>query len=615
MISTLEELRGRGVLSPLDDWFARSMTRLASDECPEVLLAAALASRQVARGDVCVDLASLVEASDLAEDGEAVTWPPLEPWLERLSTSPLVATGADGSPVTPLVLDRSGRLYLRRLWEDEQWLAQELTARAAHSSDADDADALRASIERLLPVGGSEAEEAHWPRVAAAIVASRRLCVISGRPGTGKTTTAARLLAVLVERALRSGRPAPRIALAAPTGKAAARLAVVIDRIRSEIDCAQTVRDAIPSEAATLHRLLRVNPRARPGRRAVAELRTDVVLVDEASMVDLEMAARLVKALPKHAKLILLGDADQLASVEAGSVFADLCGPQRAPEYGDEMASWIAEASGQSVRVAASGATAMRECVVTLTTSHRYGEQSGIGALARAIQSGDGPGALEVLADDAFPDVRLAPPAAEDELRNAILRGYGPFAGASAPREQLLALERFRVLCAVREGPFGVKALNQEVEAVLVQSGCLARAPRGAAGVAAGRPILVNRNAPHLGLYNGDVGITDPSGRARAFFEGGVGGLRSFGIARLPAHESVFAMTVHKSQGSEFDEVTLILPDDPIPLLTRELVYTAVTRAREKVVVHARPEVLTAAIARRTARASGLRDALWGPPR
>ncbi|MEE2672794.1 MAG: ATP-binding domain-containing protein, partial [Myxococcota bacterium] len=161
----------------------------------------------------------------------------------------------------------------------------------------------------------------------------------------------------------------------------------------------------------------------------------------------------------------------------------------------------------------------------------------------------------------------------------------------------------------------GVKALNHEVEAVLVQSGRLARAPRGAAGVAAGRPILVNRNAPHLGLYNGDVGITDPSGCARAFFEGGVGGLRRFGIARLPAHEAVFAMTVHKSQGSEFDEVTLILPDDPIPLLTRELVYTAVTRAREKVVVHARPEVLTAAIARRTARASGLRDALWGPPR
>ena len=615
MIPTLEELRGRGVLSPLDDRFARSMARLASDECPEVLLAAALASRQVARGDVCVDLPSLVAASDLAEDGEAVAWPPLEPWLERLSTSPLVATGGNRSPVTPLVLDRSGRLYLRRLWEDEQCLSQELMARAAPTPVAARVDALRGSIERLLPAGDWEGEETHWPRVAAAIVAARRLCVISGRPGTGKTTTAARLLAVLVEQAQMSGLPAPRIALAAPTGKAAARLAAIIDRARSEMDCTQAVRDEIPTEAATLHRLLRVNPRARPGRRPATQLRTDVVLVDEASMVDLGMAARLVEALPRHAKLILLGDADQLASVEAGSVFADLCGPQRALEYGDEMASWIGEASGQSVCVAESAATAMRDCVVTLTTSHRYGEQSGIGALARAIQSGDAPAALGVLADDAFPDAQLAPPADEDELRNAILGGYGPFARATAPREQLQALERFRVLCAVREGPFGVKALNQRVDAALVQSGRLAPVPRGVAGVAGGRPILVNRNAPHLGLYNGDVGITDPSGRARAFFEASAEGLRSFGIARLPAHELVFAMTVHKSQGSEFDEVALVLPDDAIPLLTRELVYTAVTRAREKVVVHASPEVLTAAIARRTTRASGLRDALWGPPR
>jgi exodeoxyribonuclease V alpha subunit len=174
------------------------------------------------------------------------------------------------------------------------------------------------------------------------------------------------------------------------------------------------------------------------------------------------------------------------------------------------------------------------------------------------------------------------------------------------------------VLCAVREGPLGVEALNREVEAALVQSGSLPPAPRGIAGVAAGRPILVNRNAPHLGLYNGDVGITDLSGRSRAFFDAGAGdagSLRSFGIARLPAHELVFAMTVHKSQGSEFDEVVLVLPDEPIPLLTRELVYTAITRARDKVILHARPEVLAAAVARRTTRASGLRDALWGLPR
>ncbi|MEE2672306.1 MAG: exodeoxyribonuclease V subunit alpha [Myxococcota bacterium] len=606
MTATLEELRGRGVLSPLDDRFARSMTRLASDECPEVLLAAALASRQAARGDVCVDLPSLVEAADLAGDGEAVGWPPLAPWLERLSASPLVATGADSATTTPLVLDGSGRLYLRRLWEHEQRLAQDLMDRARPAEDPADSASVRASIERLLPAPAGER------RIAVAIAAARRLCVISGLPGSGKTTTAAQLLAVLVERALNRGLPAPRIALAAPTGKAAARLAAAINRARGEMNCAPEARAAIPREATTLHRLLRMSLPGRPGRAPVDTLRADVVVVDEASMVDLEMATRLVEALPSQAKLILLGDPDQLASVEAGSVFADLCGPQRVGDYSDEMASWLVEAAGEPARAGRPGAAAMRDCVATLTSSHRYGDQSGIGALARAIQSGDAPRALQVLADDAFPDARLVPPGANSEVRDAIVRGYAPFGRAALARTRLQALSLFRVLCAVREGPFGVEALNREAEAALVQSGALAPVPRGAAGWGVGRPILVNRNAPHLGLYNGDVGVTDPGGDAQAFFEAGDNQVHGFGIARLPACEPVFAMTVHKSQGSEFDEVALVLPNEPIPLLTRELVYTAVTRARHAVVIHARPEVLSAAIARRTARVSGLREALWG---
>jgi exodeoxyribonuclease V alpha subunit len=612
MIASLAELRGRGVFSPLDERFARSMTRLASDERPEVLLAAALACRQLARGDVCVDLSSLVETADLAEDGEAVVWPPLESWLARLASSPLVATsGKDAS--TPLVLDPAGRLYLRRCWQDEQSLARALRDRARPAWEGAGVEDLRASIERLLPVAALEPGQTQWPRVAAAIAAGGGLCILSGRPGTGKTTTAARLLAVLVECAARAGRPAPRIALAAPTGKAAARLAAAVDRACSEMDCAPAVRDAIPREAFTLHRLLGLNVAGRPGGRAARELRTDIVLVDEASMVDLGMAARLVEALPRQAKLMLLGDPDQLASVEAGSVFADLCGPRRSPQYGDERTAWIAQASGQAVRAEVSGPVEMRDCVVTLTASHRYGVQSGIGALARAIQSGDAGRALEVLADDAFPDVRLAPPDAQAELQSTILEGYAPFLRAAGPREQLRALERFRVLCAVRAGPFGVEALNREVDATLVQSGSLAAAPRGAAGVGVGRPILVNRNAPHLGLYNGDVGVGDSAGRV--FFAAGGATLRSFGMARLPAHESVFAMTVHKSQGSEFDEVVLVLPEQALPLLTRELVYTAITRARRGVVVYAHSDVFAAAIARRTARASGLREALWGPSR
>ena len=609
MSASLQELRGQGVLSPLDVRFARAMARLGSEPRPDVLLAAALASRQVARGDVCVDLSSPVAAADLEPEGEAVAWPELDGWLEQLSTSPLVAGSGEDSGGTPLVLDPRGRLYLRRLWEDEQRVARELDERSRVEPDAGEAALLRPIIERFLPGPNPE------PRVAAAVACARRLCVISGRPGTGKTTTAARLLAVLVEQASARGLPAPRIALAAPTGKAAARLAEAIQRVRPEIDCTAATRAAIPTEAATLHRLLRIDRRRGPGRAPPGELAFDVVLVDEASMVDLGLAADLVAALPKHARLVLLGDPDQLASVEAGSVFADLRGSSPEHGYGDSMAAWIREASGEVVEAIPGREPALRDCVVTLTTTHRYAAQGGIEALAAAIQQGEAGLALEVLADEALPDVRLASPAAEDELRALMRRGYAAFARADSPQECLRALESFRVLCAVREGPFGVSSLNRVAEAALVAGGGLAPVPRAAAAWGAGRPLLVQRNAPHLGLYNGDVGVTDPSGSARAFFETAGGSLRSIGLARLPESEPVFAMTVHKSQGSEFDTVALVLPDANLPLLTRELVYTAVTRARREVVVYALHEVLSTAIGRRASRASGLGEALWGASR
>jgi exodeoxyribonuclease V alpha subunit len=316
-------------------------------------------------------------------------------------------------------------------------------------------------------------------------------------------------------------------------------------------------------------------------------LAVDVVLIDEASMIDLALMARLVKALPPDARLILLGDADQLASVEAGSVFADLCGPGL---QGDD-------------------AVPIRDCVVTLRRSHRYGEESGIGVLAEAVRMGRADRAIEVLRAPEFPDVELVEPepgrALGARLRRASLAGYRPFALEREPSARLEALDRFRILCAVRQGPFGARAANRAVDGWLVEDGLLPDPLRGTSADAPGRPILVTRNAPHLGLYNGDVGVRGEA--SRAFFEG-----REVAISRLPPHEPVFAMSVHKSQGSEFDEVALVLPNRPLPLMTRELVYTAVTRARSRVVVQATREVLAAAIQRRITRASGLRDTLWG---
>jgi exodeoxyribonuclease V alpha subunit len=598
----LDELQARGAISKLDRSFARAMARLGQEQRHEVLLAAALASRELARGAVCLDLSAFVSgpegAGDLAED--AGVWPSLDRWLELLRDSPLVQAAGGDVATAPFVLDPRGRLYLRRHWDDEQCVAREIVHRAQEPAfESASAPALRESIERLLPTprteNGSETraemraetrEEPDWPQAAATVAATRRLCVITGGPGTGKTTTAARVLAVLVEQRLRQGAPAPRIALAAPTGKAAARLAEAIARAKADMACGEEVRAAIPDEAATLHRLLRLGSRRLQPSSPATRLALEVVLVDEASMVDLALMARLVKALPSEACLILLGDSDQLASVEAGSVFADLCGP----------------------RVQQGDTAPIRDCVVTLRRSHRYGEQSGIGVLAEAVRTGDVDRAIEVLRAPDFPDVELVEPETGrplgSRLREESLSGYRPFAMAEEPLAQLQALDRFRVLCAVRRGPFGSMAANRSIDAWLVEAGLLPEPLRGNTAEAPGRPFLVTRNAPQIGLYNGDVGVR--GGSSRAFFEG-----RAVALSRLPPHEPVFAMSVHKSQGSEFDEVALVLPDRPLPLLTRELVYTGITRARSRVVVHAPREVLASAILQRVTRASGLRDTLW----
>ncbi len=653
MTPSIDQLRSAGVLSPLDQYFARALGRLAAEDRPEVLLAAALASRRAADGHVCLDLPQLAasgatwwqhvvdaEAADDSRDRrgfEHVSWPALEGWLAALRESALVAASredAAADKATPLVVDARGRLYLRRYWDDERRLERALRARAELrpgasrvTQGADDVSAQRASIERLVPrVGGPPSGEPDWRRVAAAVALARGLAVICGGPGTGKTTTAAQLLAVLVEDALRGDRPAPRIVLLAPTGKAAARLGEAIRAMRAELDCTAAVREAIPGVASTIHRCLGLGGGPRLRRRnatSARRLAADVVLVDETSMVDLALMTRLVDAMPAASKLILLGDRDQLASVEAGSVLGDVCGDRDAVGYSPAFAAWLSRASGEDVPHAgdASATTPpIRECIVRLTRSTRYAEASGIAALARAVNAGDSEAALALLDAGGHPDVARIEPGdsgtLSPALREAARNGYQPFASAADPREKLASLRRFRVLCAVRGGPWGVVESNRQIELLLVAEGLIEDV--GGGPTAPGRPLLVTRNAPALGLYNGDVGLlvrtTGAGGSAlRAIFEGPEGELRELSPARLPPHEPVFAMSVHKSQGSEFDEVALLLPPRLTPLLTRELVYTALTRARVRVVIHASAEVLAGAIEQSGARSSGLRDALFQP--
>jgi exodeoxyribonuclease V alpha subunit len=583
----LDDLQSGGVLDAIDVHLARTVGRLAGEQRDEVLLAAALASRAVQRGHVCFDLASIAERPLVDDEGEALplVLPPAPEWIATLRSSALVG---DGSAPTPLVLDAAGRLYLHRYHAYQQRLARQIRERAAAPVDVD-AALLADGLRRLFP----GAPEDDRQRLAAVAAVSHRFAVIAGGPGTGKTTTVAKIVALLQEQALRRG-PAARVLFVAPTGKAAQRLREAIAASAARLDVSDRVRRAIPDDAATLHRALGWQPRSPTRFRHGPgdPLPADVIVADEASMIDLALLTKLFEAAAPSARVILLGDKDQLASVEAGAVLGDIY------QEGDTRRAPLAD------------------CLVTLDRSHRYGEHSAIGALARAIVGGDGAAALAVLRHERhmpYGEVALHPLDEDAPLAGAlgavVADGFAAYLRAGGIAERLEALGRFRLLCAHRRGPLGSEALNALVEQHLARAGALAQDGL----FYEGRPILVTRNDHALELFNGDVGViaADAAGDRKAWFPG-ARGPRAIPVGRLPAHETVFAMTVHKSQGSELDHVALLLPARLSPVLTRELVYTGVSRARARVDLFGSPEVLEQAVARRIERPSGLRDALRG---
>jgi exodeoxyribonuclease V alpha subunit len=405
--------------------------------------------------------------------------------------------------------------------------------------------------------------------------------------------------------------------LVAPTGKAAARLVESIKKSKAGLDCAEDVRGAIVESASTIHRCLGSLGRASIGFRHHAgnRLVTDVVLVDEASMVNLGLMRRLVSAMPDHARLILLGDMDQLASVEAGAVLGEICNSGQKRMYSPALQREVKALGGGNLPEdqTQDSLPAISDCVAKLQKSYRFQGETGIAALARAINSGDSQAATEVL--DRYDDVLLVPPSTSGNLggvlRDAALAGYRPYLQPGEAKERLARFDQFRILCARRTGPFGVEALNEQVTGALRRAGLIASKAENYDG----KPIMITANTYELQIYNGDIGLVLPdpqSGQLRACFAGGGGELRMFAPSRLPHQESALAMSVHKSQGSEFDEVAIVLPEEPAPLLTRELIYTAVTRAKKRVVIHSHPAVLRYAIEHPTERSSGLGPKLWG---
>ncbi|MDX8406479.1 MAG: exodeoxyribonuclease V subunit alpha [Mariprofundus sp.] len=587
--------------SSLSFFFARFIAEQAGQGMDGVLArtAAWLADMQT-QGDVCLNLSE--HAAGPWPDKHADT-PSLEQWREQLLATVCVA---ESGAVAPMIID-GDRLYLKRFLDYERAVAENVTRRLQLPVSIDDG-CLQAELKRLFqPSVTDYDDEPDWQMLAAAQAVTRRFAVISGGPGTGKTTSLVKVLALLLQQ-----QPDMQIRLAAPTGKAAARM---VESIRSsilKIDCDEPIKQLIPAQASTLHRLLGYSPR---GYRHDHDnpLLIDCLVVDEASMLDLPMAARLLAALPDQCRLILLGDRDQLASVDAGNVLGDITGHGHAIAYSPATAERLARLSGyaQAALPVSSDASAISDAVALLRKSYRFKGHSGIGHLARMVNEGEGANAVDLLSGDAHTDIRWLQDAAATAVLDQLCNAYMPYLQCQSVAEALDAFEQLRVLCALHGGPCGIDAVNNGLARRFYSQGLIA-------GLVAahGIPVMITANHYELGLFNGDTGLLwSVDGKLNAWFRQSDGALHGVPVQLLPEYVPAWAISVHKSQGSEFEQVMLLLPDQDVdsPVLTRELLYTAITRAKKKLYLYAEESTLRRMIGRRVRRSTGLAARLGWP--
>ena len=637
MFALLARWVERGWLREVDLALVHFFVNEVSGASPSLLLASALVSHQLGRGHVCLDLENTLNdpymALSLPPDQEEVPgqeevpqprdlltgWSAAD-WIGELDCPELVGNGESR---TPLVLV-GHRLYLRRYWRYERQVEAQIERRIQSSPAIADKLCMaefKATLNDLFPPSG--VGKTDWQKVACALAARSAFSIITGGPGTGKTTTVVRLLALLQSSALENSPGKPlQIRLAAPTGKAAARLkesiSGAIGKLPAFVQNNVELKESIPTEVTTLHRLLGTRPDSRMFRHdARNPLPLDVLVVDEGSMVDLEMMAALLTALPAHAHLVLLGDKDQLASVEAGSVLGELCRRAQRGHFMPETAEWVKAMTGEIIPEALLDCEGLPldQHVVMLRESHRFNSASGIGQLADAVNAGDAAKISAVWGRN-YSDIRCYNlPDLEDPLLKGLLLGEseadatpeGCAGYLRLVRDERPALtaersafdswaakvlkrhSRFQLLCALRNGPFGVSGVNLRIESLLQKHGLIQMGTTWYEG----RPVLVTRNDYRLGLMNGDIGITlsypilnktrgEKEWTTRVAFpkSDGSDGIHWILPSRLLSAETVFALTVHKSQGSEFDHCALLLPPERNPVLTRELVYTGITRGK-----------------------------------
>ncbi len=574
MSELMSVLRQAG-LSELACQFARFIERVDNTNDPIIAVTAALLSDANSQGHVCLNLY-------LAKNSENYTILKLpknrEQWLHRLKQSHVVGQGGD---FTPMILTDDGSLYLYRYWLDEQNVAKAIRQRCQPIKLIN-----QQQIQQEFANWKSNIEGVDWQKVAVFMALTRQFSVISGGPGTGKTTIVLRLLTMLLAE-----NSEIKIALAAPTGKAAARLQQAIEKSSS---------DTI--ESKTLHRLLGITANTPQGRyNAERPLVVDVVIIDEASMIDIGLMAILMAALPKKARIVLLGDRQQLASVESGAVLANLC--QHSMQFSEAFCQQLAVTTGLKL-VASDTTTILNDSVVELQHSYRFKQQSDIGQLAVAVQSGDDQRLFDVIANSQAPiwqqqcDI--------NSILATITTLYQPFfdeiSNNSKPLTCLQAFEQQRVLCALKQGSQSVQSVNDAIERHRQK-----QAWRSKHGFYHGKPIMVTQNDYRQQLFNGDTGLIlqDETGELKAYFLFD-NQVHCFELNRLPAHETAYAITIHKSQGSEFDNVCILLAEEESPLLTKELLYTAITRAKKQVMLLCSEAILTKTVSTQHQRETGL---------
>ena len=604
-------------LSDIDVHFAKFVTSFDKSDNPDIFLAAAFVSRATGDGDGYLDLNSIARKPILLDiNGEdRFKIPKLSEWLKTLSQSQVV--GRPGE-FCPMILDEKNRLYLYRYWDYENRLSSTIKSRIKEDIQGIDRSILKDSLIRLFPNNGID--EFNWHKVAGVIAAFKKFCVITGGPGTGKTFTTAKILALLLEL---SRKDKLSILIAAPTGKAAARIGESIKAAKKTLNCSDDIIDAIPSETYTIHRMLKTIP-GSPYFYHNAEnpLTADIVVVDEVSMVDLALMSKLLSAVKNDARIILIGDRDQLASVEAGFVMSDICDRDNVQLFSEYFYKQFEKLTRCKMEVPSKKLKdnpGLYDCMVVLKKSYRFTDTSGIGECSRAVNNGkfdetfstfkSNPDQIDWKKISGPNDLSMA-------LSKEVINGYSDYLNCHDPHRVLELFNRFRILCAVKFGALGVIEINRLTEEILNRNGFIELDNLSTYPWYRGRPVLITRNDYNLELFNGDIGITMPEPDSKSkdlyvYFSGVAGKPRRFFPHRLPEHETAYAMTVHKSQGSEFEMVLLILPNQDYPVLTRELLYTGITRAKNHISIWGREEIIKSTILRKINRNSGLKDALW----